>query len=258
MDRSVGYKVVKKMIENNNNDINTMFLAIVDSYNVQTGKITVIPKLKMLDNNDNYIDRALLFECPTSCIKAQDFYLRIPYKKGDVVYVGCSQEALDDLLLNDRTNVSSLEGVDRFRLTDAIILGGVFVDTEKKMTSEYPDDFVIQNRDNSDIIVLKKSGGVQVKTSTKFQIDANNVEINAKSMTMNVDATTTNGSSIVQNVSQTQNAGNVSITGNTQVTGGLTANTIDSVGKGISLDNHVHSYEKPIHSSGEASTSTAK
>lgn len=252
MDRSVGYKVVKNMINNNNNEINTMFLAIVDNYDIQTGKITVIPKLKMLDNNGEYIDRALLFECPTSCIKAQNFYLRIPYKRGDVVYVGCSQEALDDLLLDNRTNVSSLEGVDRFRLTDAIVLGGIFVNSENKMTSEYPDDFVIQNRDNNDIIVLKKSGGVQVKTSTKFQIDADNVEINAKNMTMNVQSTTTNGSSITQNVSQTQNSGAVVITG------ALSANTIDSTGKGISLDNHVHSYEKPVHSSGEASTSTAK
>lgn len=252
MDRSVGYKVVKRMIKSNVNEINTMFLAIVEDYNTQTGKITVIPKLKMLDNYGNYVDRAMLFECPTSCIKAQNFYLRIPYKKGDVVYVGCSQEALDDLVLNNTTSVSNLDGVDRFRLTDAVILGGIFVDTENKMTTEYPDDFVIQNRDNNDIIVLKKSGGVQVKTSTKFQIDASEVEINASTMNMNVGSTITTGDSITQNVSTTTNNGNVTITG------ALKAGTIDSTGKGISLDNHTHTYNKPEHVAGTENTSVAK
>jgi phage baseplate assembly protein gpV len=252
MDRNISFKIVKSMLDNIKQTINTLFLAIVEEYNVETGRITVIPKLKMLDNYGNYIDRAMLFECPTCCIKAQNFYLRIPYKKGDIVYVGCSQEALDDLLLNGETSATNLDGVSRFRLTDAVILGGIFVDTENKMTSENPDDFIIQNRDNNDIIILKKSGGVQVKTSSKFQIDASEVEINADTMNMNVGTTTTNGNSITQNVSTTTNTGNV------EVTGALKAGTIDSTGKGISLDNHTHTYQKPEHVAGTESTSVAK
>lgn len=252
MDRSVGYKVVKNMIMTHINEINTMFLAIVEDYNVETGKITVLPKMKMLNNYDEYVDRAMLVECPTSCIKARDFYLRIPYKKGDVVYVGCSKDALDNMLLDNNTGVSILDGVRKFRLTDAVVLGGIFVDTENSMSNEYPDDFIIQNRQNNDIIILKKDGGVQVKTSTKFQIDASEVEINANTMNMNVGATTTTGDSITQNVSSTINSGNVAITGSLQ------AGTVDSTNGGISLENHTHQYEKPEHVVGAASTSVAK
>ena len=252
MDRSVGYKVVKNMIMTHINEINTMFLAIVEDYNVETGKITVLPKMKMLNNYDEYVDRAMLVECPTSCIKARDFYLRIPYKKGDIVYVGCSKDALDNMLLDNNTGVSSLDGVRKFRLTDAVVLGGIFVDTENSMSNEYPDDFIIQNRQNNDIIVLKKDGGVQVRTSTKFQIDASEVEINANTMNMNVGATTTTGDSITQNVSSTVNSGNVVIAGSLQ------AGTVDSTNGGISLDNHTHQYEKPAHVVGTASTSAAK
>lgn len=248
MDRGITLKQVVTITRNTKTSINTMFLAIVESYDRVTGKITVLPKLKMLDNDGKYIDRALLFECPTSCIKARDFYLRIPYQKGDIVYVGCSQEALDDLLIDGNTTVSNLEGVERFRLTDAIILGGVFVDSEPVMTNEFPEDFVIQNRQNKDIIVLKKDGGIFCKTSTKFQIDANEVEINSPLMTMNVDSTVTNGNSIEQNVSNTTNAGNVSIDGNLTVkgngtvSGALKGGTVDSIKGGKSLDNHTHSY----------------
>ena len=71
-------------------------------------------------------------------------------------------------------------------------------------------------------------------------------------MNMNVGATTTNGDSITQNVSTTTNAGNVT------VTGALKADTIDSIGKGISLDNHTHTYNKPEHVAGTENTSVAK
>ena len=252
MDRSVGYKVVKRMINNHIEEINTMFLAIVENYDTTTGKITIIPKVKMLNNYDEYVDRAMLVECPTSCIKARDFYLRIPYQKGDIVYVGCSKDALDDMLLNGDTGVSRLDGVSKFRLTDAVVLGGIFVDSENTMTADNPDDFIIQNRQNNDIIVLKKDGGVQVKTSTKFQIDASEVEINANTMNINVGSTVTTGDSITQNVSSTINSGNVVISGSLQ------AGTVDSTNGGISLENHTHQYDKPEHVAGKANTSVAK
>lgn len=252
MDRSVGYKVVKRMINNHIEEINTMFLAIVENYDTTTGKITIIPKVKMLNNYDEYVDRAMLVECPTSCIKARDFYLRIPYQKGDIVYVGCSKDALDDMLLNGDTGVSRLDGVSKFRLTDAVVLGGIFVDSENTMTTDNPDDFIIQNRQNNDIIVLKKDGGIQVKTSTKFQIDASEVEINANTMNMNVRSTVTTGDSITQNVSTTINSGNVIISGSLQ------ADTVDSTNGGISLENHTHQYDKPEHVAGKANTSVAK
>lgn len=244
-DRSVSYKVVKQMIKDEIKNINTLFPAIVENYNIETGLITVLPKSQMLDNDGNYIERALLFECPTSYIKAQSFYLRIPYQKGDIVYVGCSQESLDNLLSDSNTVANPLDGVRKFRLTDAIIIGGIMTTSETKMTSEFPKDFVIQNRKNNDIIVLKEDGGVYVKTETKFQIDANDVVINSKTMTMNVEDTTTNGNTITDNVS-TMN-----------VSGDATIGTVTS-GKGISLDNHTHQYTAPSHPSGPANTTPSQ
>lgn len=258
MDRSVSVKQVMSMINDNINKINTLFLAIVQEYNPITGKITVLPKLKMLANDDTYIDRAILFECPTCVIKVGSFYVRAPYSPGDVVYVGCCQDSLNNLLSDANTSVSQLEGVSKFRLTDAIIIGGIFVDTEKQMTQEFKSDFVIQNRDNDDIFVIKKDGGIYSKTSSKFQIDANDVEINSKTMVMNVETTTTNGNSISQNVSNTSNSGDVSISGNGTVSGAFKGGTVDSIKGGKSLDNHTHSYDHPEHVSGPANTSAAQ
>lgn len=105
------------------------------------------------------------------------------------------------------------------------------VDTENKMTAEYPNDFVIQNRKNNDIIVLKEEGGVQVKTSTTFQVDANNVVMNAQSIQMNTP---------VANVS-----------------GDFTGGTVNTQA-GISLDNHTHSYSTPQHVAGSGNTSPSQ
>lgn len=231
MDRGVSLKVVKKLIGNSINNINTMFPAIVEDYNVETGKITITPKLKMLDNNGNYIDRAFLFECPTSFIKAHSFYVRVPYKKGDIVFVGCSQDALDNLLIDNLTNVSVLEGVQRFRLTDAIVIGGLMIDNENKMTSENKDDFIIQNRLNNDIIILKENGGVQIKTGTTFQVDAKNVIMNAESVQIN--------------------------TPTANVSGNFTGGQVNT-SAGISLDNHTHSYQLPQHPAGSGNTSASQ
>lgn len=244
-EKNASLKYINEIIKKSINDINTMFPAIVDSYNVETGLITVLPKSRMLDNDGNYIERALLFECPTSYIKAQSFYLRIPYQKGDIVYVGCSQESLDNLLIDSNTVANSLDGVSKFRLTDAVVIGGLMTSNEKLMTKEFGKDFVIQNRKNDDIIVLKEDGGVYVKTATKFQIDANDVVINSKTMTMNVDDTTTNGNTITDNVSIMN------------VSGDATIGTVTS-GKGISLDNHTHQYTAPSHPSGPANTTPSQ
>lgn len=257
-DREITYKDTKKLIQDKINEINTLFPAIVESYDVQTGKITVLPKTQFINNDGEYQDRALLFECPTSYIKAQSFYLRIPYQKGDIVYVGCSQDSLNTLLKDGNTNASSIDGVRRYRLTDAVIIGGLMQDTEKTMTSEFPRDFVIQNRVNDDIIVLKENGGMYCRTGTKFQIDATDVEINSSTMTMNVDKTTTNGSTITQNVSETTNSGNVSISGTGTVSGALKGGTVDTITGGKSLDNHTHGYTLPSHAAGQGSTTPAQ
>lgn len=251
-DRSISYKETARLVSQAVNDINTLFPAIVEEYNVETGLITVLPKTQFINNDGEYQDRAFLFECPTSYIKAQSFYLRIPYQKGDIVYVGCSQDSLDSLLTDANTVANPLDGVRKFRLTDAVVIGGLMTTNEAKMTTEYPRDFIIQNRVNNDIIVLKEEGGVQVKTTTTFQIDATDVVINSSTMTMNVDSTTTNGSTIAQNVSTTTNSGNVT------VDGALKAGTVDTIGGGISLDGHTHSYTAPAHAAGSANTSPSQ
>lgn len=230
LDRGVSLKNVKDIVDNAINRINTMFVAIVESYNPLTGKITVLPKMVLKDKYGVFVERAVLFECPTCCIKSANFYIRVPYQIGDLVYVGCSQEALDDILQNNLPTIPRISGVSRFRLTDAVVLGGIFADTEPPMLPNNADDLVMQNRLNGDVIALKQTGGVEVITSTKFEVTASEIVFNAAKMDMKSE--------------------------NTNISGKLTAGSVNTI-NGISLDNHTHTYLKPKDADGMVETTKA-
>lgn len=243
MDRNVSYKVVKEMISHSINEINTSFLAVVESYNIETGRATIHPKIKYLNNYNEYVEYASIVECPVASFKCGSFYLRCPYVSGDTVIVVCSQDALDDLLINDDTTISTLDGVAKYRLQDAIIIGGVYIESESKMNSNFPDDFIIQNRQNNDVIVLKKSGGVEITTESEVKINAGDV-INITSPISNIK-----GNVNIQ--------GDVSISGNNTTQGTITGGKVQSSG-GKDLDAHTHSYQLPAHPAGTGNTSSAQ
>lgn len=243
MDRNTSFKVTRDMIKLSIKDINTSFLAIVESYNIETGRAVIHPKIKYLNNDGEYVEYASIVECPVASFKCGSFYLRCPYVAGDIVIVVCSQDALDDLLITSSTAISNLDGVSKHRMQDAIIIGGVFVEDEKIMNTNFPNDFLIQNRANNDLIVLKKEGGVEITTSTKVKINAGNV-INITSPVSNIKG-------------DVNITGNVTITGNSTTSGAVQGGTVGTA-SGIDLDEHTHSYTLPAHAAGSANTSSSQ
>lgn len=243
MDRVNTFKNTLNMIEGRVKDINTSFLAIVESYNIETGRATIHPKIKYQDNDGNYVEYASIVECPVASFKCGSFYLRCPYVSGDIVIVVCSQDALDDLLISSSTTISSLDGVTNHRMQDAIIIGGVFVEDERLMNNNFPNDFIIQNRNNNDIIVLKQEGGVEINTTTELKINAGKV--------INITAPVSN---IEGDVNIT---GNVTITGNNTISGAVVGGTVGT-SSGIDLDSHTHQYTSPAHAAGLANTSASQ
>lgn len=237
MDRTVGLKFMNNVIKSNISEVNTSFLAIVESYDIETGRATIHPKIKYLDNNGEYVEYASIVECPVASFKCGSFYLRCPYVYGDIVIVVCSQDALDDLLISSGTTISNLDGIQKHRMQDAIIIGGVFVEDEKIMNKNFPNDFIIQNRLNNDLIVLKKEGGVEINTTSEVKINSGNV-INITSPVSNIK-------------------GDVNITGNANVSGNFVGGTV-ATASGIDLDKHTHSYTVPAHGAGPANTSPSQ
>ena len=243
MDRVNTFKNTYDMIKMEINNINTSFLAVIESYDVVTGRATIHPKIKYQDNNGEYVEYASIVECPVASFKCGSFYLRCPYVAGDVVIVVCSQDALDDLLIASSTTISELDGVAKHRMQDAIIIGGVFVEDEKLMNNNYPDDFIIQNRDNNDVVVIKKTGGVEINTTSELKINAGSV--------VNITAP-------VSNITGDVNIkGNVVVTGNHTTSGAVVGGTVGTSG-GIDLDTHTHQYNNPAHVAGTANTSASQ
>lgn len=196
--------------------INTMFVGIVTGIDGLTNRYDIQPILKADDGSGDYLSRAIIVKCPASFIKTKTFYVRACYEIGDVVYVGCSKESMDFSLLNNKVKSSGLDGVALFREVDGVVLGGLMTEEDEVLDPDTISDFIIQNRQNKDSVIIHANGGISLTTGTSVDI-----------------------TSPIVNISQDMNInGNVKINGNTDITGELTAG-------GIVMNTHTHISAKP-------------
>lgn len=237
IDRIVTLDNVKEMINSKMNKINTVLVGIIYSVDYSLNRYNIQPILQYRDINGEYQDKAILLRCPMCFTKTKDFYIRAPYQIGDVVTVGCSKQALDDALISNTPSRNTREGITPFLEANGIILGGVMTDSEAPMSEDNTSDLLIQNRSNGDKIVLKKSGGVEITTSS-------DIIINSKKATVNSNQVEVNSDNVRVNSPTTTFSGNVSIGGNMACTGAVSGATVTN-GAGIDIGTHVHEYISP-------------
>lgn len=236
---------IRNLIGRSIKNINTMFVGIIEEVDVENMKYNVKPIMNRYDSIEKtFTESATLFRCPIMAQKSKMFYMRVPYAVGDVVYVGVCKDPLDESLVDNKPRSNKMLGVRNFREIDGVILGGLMCESEEKLSGENIGDLIIQNRKNKDKIVLKNSGGAEIKTSSLIKIDAPNTHITGK---LKVDGATTIGSTVDISGNTTVNA-NMNVSGAGQLGSVTTKN-------GVSLDNHTHKYNpgpNPPTSTGKA------
>ena len=193
ISRTITTEYMKRYVKKEINKIETMFVGIVVGVDHEREKYNIQPILKHIAGDGDVLDSPIIAECPMCFTKTKNFYIRAPYVVGDVVYVGCSKDSIDESTISNDVTENRISGVSSFRLVDGVILGGVMVEDEPSLDSNYVDDFIIQNRDNNDLFVIKRDGGVIVKTETKITIDSPVTEITGS---LNVSGDTTIGSTL--------------------------------------------------------------
>ncbi len=236
INRTTTVDDVKRRIKESINKIETMFVGVVTGVDYERNRYGVQPILKHTASDGNLIDMPILANCPMCFTKTKDFYIRSPYVIGDVVYVGCSKDSIDESIQSNQPVENRNNGVSKFRLIDGVILGGVMTDEEPVLDSEYTEDFIIQNRQNKDLVVIKKSDGILMKTGVKVDIDSPITNIKG---VLNVDGVTNlkseaniTGATTITNVVNT--TGMVTTGGGVSITGGQTmtmdGGSIDGIG----------------------------
>jgi hypothetical protein len=199
--RGIDLETTERLISKKVRSIETMFVARIERFDHVNGKADITPITKLENSYGELIDKSMIIECPVLTAKTSNFYIRFPYEVGDLIYVGCSKEALDNLLITGETVEDTLSSMPRFRMSDAVVLGGLFHSQETKMLNTNKSDLVVVNRNTGESIKMKKDGGMEISLNSDLNITAPNTIINTElsvNGNVNISGTTTSGEVVTE------------------------------------------------------------
>ena len=169
MTTSIG-QFVGDSIEESLMNMNTCLICEILEVDMNLFRANVLPK--------NDPEATPILDVPIAFHQTDQFVIQIPYKKGDLVLVVCSQADIDPLMFGGGEAASR-----SFSTNDALIVGGINLFTNP-IQNEHPDDVVIGTKDFQTKIVLKDDGEIMVKSS-KFKVEADDIEFTAGNITAN-------------------------------------------------------------------------
>lgn len=236
-NNGVNLNTINTSIEELYMNMNTMFLARIESYDHISSTCSVQPLEKQKDYFGNSIDPSIILKVPVAIQKTKTFFMRFPYKENDIVLIGVSQNALDDLIITGQIEENTLSEQGRhFDVNDAIVLGGIFTEQETQMPDTNSNDLIIGNRDNGSKIVFSEDGTVNIENGTSITISPSGdvtviapTSMDYTSPTINLNADT--GLNVTSPISTFN--GNVQING--AITGGTGGVSMSVTGSGMSV-----------------------
>ena len=220
INETISADAIKAKIAKATDSIETMFVGVITSVDPVKMRYGVRPVLNGYDPVDKVsVDSAVLVECPMMSNKCGLFYIRLPYAIGDMVYVGVCKDSIDESIISSEHKDNYMQGAQKFRQIDGVILGGLLSESEPQLSSENANDFLIQNRQTNDKFVILASGGIEIVTKTKVYVDSPESEFS--------------GNLLVN--------GNITGLQDLNIAGAGTIGTV-TTSKGTTLDGHTHQY----------------
>lgn len=218
--RTIDYATALKNIRDGINKINTMFIGTIVNADYSRNRYSIQPVLMYKGEDEIPITKAILVSCPMCFTKTKSFYIRAPYEVGDMVYVGCSKDSIDDAIVDGSVKESGLGSRNKFREVDGVILGGIMSDAEPVLATDYTDALLLQNRANGDLIAINKTTGIHIYSSESVTISTKTATIVATDG-VNIDSPM------------------VYTTGDIVASGTITGGVVNTSG-GIDLAGHTH------------------
>lgn len=157
-------EIVENMINQELEDLHTAAPARIEKYDPER----MIAEITLLYKNKNEILPPII-EVPVTLLKAGSFIIRPPYKSGDIVLVVFSERSLDYIL-----NLAPQDPKckTKHRIDDAMIVSGIRIDAQGKLSSAFINDLLMQNTFTGDYFVMKESGGFIMKSFSDITLDA--------------------------------------------------------------------------------------
>lgn len=130
--------------------INTIAIGIVEKFDGAKMKADV----KVLPDN------ALVVDVPVATFQTSQFYIRVPYKKGDHVIVAFAQRDIDGIMYGG----DEIPSQRMLSLDDAIVIGGINL-FANPLPGVNADDLIIAKKDLNSKIVLDATGNITVESA---------------------------------------------------------------------------------------------
>ena len=146
------------MIDEKLNNLHTALICKIVKIDIEKMMADVKPLNKKKFKDQEPIDLPLIQNVPVALPNTEDFYIRLPYKVGDIVVVIFSERRVDEIMNFGKDTAT---GKRKHSLDDGIIVAGINL-FSNSLSSEHKDDLLIQNKNNNSKIVMKPSGEVIV------------------------------------------------------------------------------------------------
>lgn len=154
----------KELVSGASEGINSATIGKIERFDVEQMKADVLP----LVNNQDGREGSLLIEVPVMHVKVEDFYIRTPYKKGDIVLVIFADREIDNVMLTGSAQTPTSQR--QHSLDNAVIIGAVRTYEKLTYTPENDEDILISNEDDDFRIILKPKGEIEVQTDKKIKL----------------------------------------------------------------------------------------
>lgn len=147
---------VSENIEENLMNMNTCLICEVLEVDMNLYKADVLPL--------NDPDATPILDVPMAFHQTEQFVIQVPYKKGDIVLVVCSQADIDPLMFGGGKAASR-----SFSANDALIVGGVHYFT-KPLQNEHPDDLLLSDKIYKNKIRITPTGEIFMESEENINI----------------------------------------------------------------------------------------
>lgn len=139
--------ITRKLINDSVSDLHTALPAKIEKVDLQTMRAE-ITLLNQKELEDEMVTIPPIVEVPISYYRANNMIMRPPYQKGDTVLVVFAENALDKLMITGQPEDPEL--TRRHSIDDAIIVGGLQMEQDDDLPSNYADQMVIGLLNGSD------------------------------------------------------------------------------------------------------------
>ena len=152
---------LESLIEERLADLHTCMFAKIVSYDPVENSATVQPLHKRKFKGENPINLPIIANVPVMSLVTGDFFIRIPYKKDDVVLLVFSERSYDSII---NLGVDQDETKRKHNLEDAVVIGGINL-FSNNLSSTNSNDMLIAKKDMSSKVVIQANGNIVIEAS---------------------------------------------------------------------------------------------